>query len=388
MQGGGGGGGGQVILGTSSGSILYSGSADARGGAGDTVTGQSGKLTLINPIPANTTIDPASRFNGVLPLLNSNDARAMTAMSLAQFLPSGGGGGGGAGGPGLPSVFPSCESFDSYATSGFPCATASPDCSGQNAWSLWYTNEPGGPQNASVSTAQSFSAPNSLRLSPFSDITRTGMVSSGKWIVKAMVMFPSAATGSPRQVYFCVMNGYGGWNADNWSVQVCLDGSTTGPQASTVRTDLVATPPPPPAVTNILPLLFDQWVELRAEIDLGADTYNVYYNNQLLLGQYPYSTITNATTGRKRIACVDIYSNGADGLYIDDVCVQPAPASCYANCDNSTVPPVLNANDFQCFLNRYAAGDSYANCDGSTVPPVLNANDFQCFLNAYAAGCS
>ena len=61
---------------------------------------------------------------------------------------------------------------------------------------------------------------------------------------------------------------------------------------------------------------------------------------------------------------------------------------CYANCDGSTSPPILNANDFQCFLNKYAAGDSTANCDGSTSPPVLNANDFQCFLNAFAAGCS
>src|SRR5262249_47878578 len=66
----------------------------------------------------------------------------------------------------------------------------------------------------------------------------------------------------------------------------------------------------------------------------------------------------------------------------------PGAAPCYPNCDGSTVPPVLNANDFQCFLNAYAAGQSYANCDGSVVPPVLNANDFQCFLNAYAAGCS
>ena len=61
---------------------------------------------------------------------------------------------------------------------------------------------------------------------------------------------------------------------------------------------------------------------------------------------------------------------------------------CYANCDASTVPPILNANDFQCFLNAFAAGLTYANCDNSTVPPILNANDFQCFLNAYAAGCS
>jgi hypothetical protein len=32
--------------------------------------------------------------------------------------------------------------------------------------------------------------------------------------------------------------------------------------------------------------------------------------------------------------------------------------------------------------------DCYANCDGSTVAPILNANDFVCFLTRYAAGCS
>jgi len=60
---------------------------------------------------------------------------------------------------------------------------------------------------------------------------------------------------------------------------------------------------------------------------------------------------------------------------------------CYANCDGSTVAPVLTANDFQCFLNAFASGQSYANCDGSTVAPVLTANDFQCFLNKFAVGC-
>jgi hypothetical protein len=62
--------------------------------------------------------------------------------------------------------------------------------------------------------------------------------------------------------------------------------------------------------------------------------------------------------------------------------------SCYANCDGSTATPFLNVNDFTCFMNRFAAGDSYANCDGSTVPPVLNVNDFTCFNNKFAAGCA
>jgi hypothetical protein len=60
---------------------------------------------------------------------------------------------------------------------------------------------------------------------------------------------------------------------------------------------------------------------------------------------------------------------------------------CYSNCDASTAPPLLNVNDFTCFLNKYAAQDPYANCDQSTTAPILNVNDFTCFLNKYAAGC-
>ena len=60
---------------------------------------------------------------------------------------------------------------------------------------------------------------------------------------------------------------------------------------------------------------------------------------------------------------------------------------CYANCDSSTAAPVLNVNDFVCFLNRFSAGDPYANCDGSTAAPTLNVNDFTCFLNKFAVGC-
>jgi hypothetical protein len=65
----------------------------------------------------------------------------------------------------------------------------------------------------------------------------------------------------------------------------------------------------------------------------------------------------------------------------------PPAAPCYANCDGSTVAPILNVNDFTCFLNKYAIGDSYANCDGSSIPPILNVNDFTCFVNRYAQGC-
>jgi len=82
-------------------------------------------------------------------------------------------------------------------------------------------------------------------------------------------------------------------------------------------------------------------------------------------------------TGSTDIAVQNINGDGTLGT----------PPTCYANCDASTTPPVLNVLDFSCFLNRFAAADTYANCDGSTTAPVLNVLDFACFLNRFAAGC-
>ena len=67
--------------------------------------------------------------------------------------------------------------------------------------------------------------------------------------------------------------------------------------------------------------------------------------------------------------------------------VETPPAACYANCDNSTAAPILNVNDFICFQQKFAGGDSYANCDNSTAAPVLNVNDFICFQQKFASGC-
>jgi hypothetical protein len=73
-----------------------------------------------------------------------------------------------------------------------------------------------------------------------------------------------------------------------------------------------------------------------------------------------------------------------------------ATLPCYANCDGSTTPPVVNTGDFTCFLQQYSAAvplasaqqqAHYANCDGSTTFPQVNTADFTCFLQKYAAGC-
>jgi hypothetical protein len=74
--------------------------------------------------------------------------------------------------------------------------------------------------------------------------------------------------------------------------------------------------------------------------------------------------------------------------------------ACYANCDGSIVAPILNVDDFTCFINQFAQAMSqlptlsqplqwmqYANCDGSTTAPILNIDDFTCFINEFARGC-
>lgn len=58
--------------------------------------------------------------------------------------------------------------------------------------------------------------------------------------------------------------------------------------------------------------------------------------------------------------------------------------TCGANCDGSTVSPVLTANDFMCYINAIAVQDPYANFDEVCG---WTGNDFQTFLNAYASGC-
>jgi hypothetical protein len=69
-------------------------------------------------------------------------------------------------------------------------------------------------------------------------------------------------------------------------------------------------------------------------------------------------------------------------------------AGCYPDCDGGQWG--LNIDDFTCFMNEFAIGQTlphqqqithYANCDASSVAPVLNIDDFTCFLNAFSYGC-
>jgi hypothetical protein len=90
------------------------------------------------------------------------------------------------------------------------------------------------------------------------------------------------------------------------------------------------------------------------------------------------------------------YGNPQRGLAFPFMVIGDGGGSCYANCDGSTVEPILNVDDFTCFINEFASAQGlphegqvahYANCDGSTIAPALNVDDFTCFINQFAQGC-
>jgi subtilisin family serine protease/subtilisin-like proprotein convertase family protein len=195
------------------------------------------------------------------------------------------------------------DDFDSYATGS--------QLHGQGGWKGWFNDPSAG---ALTSDAQANSAPNSAAILGATDLVREySGYTSGTWTYTAWQYIPTDFVG---QSYFIMLNSYddAGTNL-NWSVQVMLNGT-----ANVVSND--------GASGGTLPLIRGQWVELRLEIDLDADTQAFYYDNQLLYA----GTWTNEVSGggTLNIGAVDLYANGASVVYYDDMSLVAPIASCDA----------------------------------------------------------
>jgi len=120
-------------------------------------------------------------------------------------------------------------------------------------------------------------------------------------------------------------------------------------------------------------------VQQQLTLDLMVDGTLEHFDSGLVMmdPNMPFPQISISPAGN--VGC---------GINTVTMMAMPGNTVCYPNCDASTNLPLLNVNDFVCFLGMFASGSPYANCDGSAQEPVLNVNDFVCFLNAFAAGCS
>jgi hypothetical protein len=190
------------------------------------------------------------------------------------------------------------DNFDSYATGS--------QMHGQGGWKGWDNNPAAG---ALTSSVQARSAPNSVDILGASDLVHTySGYTSGQWIFTAWQFVPTGFTG---QSYFILLNTYADGGPNNWSTQVMFDAGT-----NSVISDGVA---------GTLPLLRNQWVELRIEIDLDANTHAFYYGNQQLFQGSWTEGLSGG--GALNIAAVDLFANGASSVYYDDMSlIGPAPA--------------------------------------------------------------
>lgn len=209
---------------------------------------------------------------------------------------------------GAPELVDWSDNFDSYATGS--------QMHGQGGWKGWFNDPAAG---ALTSSAQARSAPNSVDIFGASDLVHEySGYTAGQWTYTAWQFVPDNTTGAS---YFILLNSYDDAGAtNNWSVQVQFDSAQT-----LVINDGVS--------GGNLPLVKGQWVEIRVEIDLDANTQAFYYNNQqLYTGSW---TEELSGGGAVNIGAVDLFANNASSVFYDDISLVNAsqPVACDAPAD-------------------------------------------------------
>lgn len=189
------------------------------------------------------------------------------------------------------------ETFDGYA--------AGSQLHGVNGWRGW-DNTPGA--GAQVSNAFAFSGLNSVAIAGGSDLVQTfSSVNSGIWSFSMMNYTPSTSTG---ESYIILLNTYNDGGPYSWSLQTRLN-MATGEVISDNGGGAKA------------PLIRDQWVPFRADINLDANEVSEYYNNQLV-ATYRWRDPADANSAAA-LGAVDLYGNSAGAVYYDSISLVPVP---------------------------------------------------------------
>ena len=193
------------------------------------------------------------------------------------------------------------ENFDSYAA-----GTVLDNIGG---WAGW-DNSPAAAGIVSNQFARS--GPNSIQLGgnhPGDDAVHpfTGYT-SGQWTLTAYQYIPSALN---SDTYFIVNNDYNHGGPYQWAVEIQAD-TTTGYYLDDFRPE-----------ANLIPVVFDQWVEFRMEIDLNANTMDTYVGGVLL----STGTYTRGAGHPLVIANIDLFTTGGQQVHYDDISIVPAPGA-------------------------------------------------------------
>ena len=162
-----------------------------------------------------------------------------------------------------------------------------------------------------VSSTRAFSGTNALQVGPGQTdaVREISGVTSGVWNFTAMQYIASGQSGL---TYVILMNRYlDGQNnsSDYWSVQLSFDVG-----AGTVNDDLRG---------GSTSLVYDAWVPIQIQINLDADTLSQYYNGTLIAT----GVWKRGAASVNALQAIDLYNNGGNAAYYDDVVVQLAVSS-------------------------------------------------------------
>jgi hypothetical protein len=129
-------------------------------------------------------------------------------------------------------------------------------------------------------------------------------------VYTAMQYIPEGLAGTS---YFILLDTYTvGGDPKHWNVQIAFnDVSAPG-----MVLDTWTNPNHP-----TLPIIYDQWVEIRVEIDMVNDACNIFYGGALLTS----GTWTIDDAGTLNLAAVDLYTGDASPVYYDNLCLTPEP---------------------------------------------------------------
>jgi hypothetical protein len=185
---------------------------------------------------------------------------------------------------------------------------------GLGGWKGW-DNSANEANHAIVNTTFAFSPLNSVMVSGtagtsgnYTDLVHEfSGLTSGHYLFSAWQYIPTSSTVGTS--YFILMDQYvdgnpGGVNL--WAVQTTFNLATgivhEDQSAGTDRT-----------------ILRDQWVEIKYDIDLTANTITEYYNGQIFSATHAWQTPIHG------IAAIDLYSDVSNPVYYDNIQIAVVP---------------------------------------------------------------
>jgi hypothetical protein len=187
------------------------------------------------------------------------------------------------------------DNFDSYANGS--------GLHGQGGWFGWGDNPAA---DAKITDVKSRSSPHSVEIKEASDMVHTWVgINTNNCTFTTYVYIPGDFVG---QSYLILMSLYSG-DSSKWATQLRFDSDIQ--RVASEYED------------NQLPLITDQWVELRVVINFTLDNQKVYYGGELLTEKNWTSGVSGG--GPLQLGGIDLFANGASPVYYDDLSIIGTP---------------------------------------------------------------